>query len=112
MAARILAAAALVAACGATQPPELDEIEVVIDRAANACPLRIEQRSYLLPGEESRVLAHFQRLKAEDRRVMVRADATIPWRCVGHAIFLGQRAGLRIGFIAEPSPGPAPRSGN
>ena len=71
----------------------------LLDRAVSKLKLEIEkQGGVTAPGLELPE-AH------------IRGDVNTPYRCIGGAIYVMQRAGFaKVGFISEPPPGGNPRA--
>ena len=98
----------LVSGCQSGERAEqrLAVIEVAIE-APDGCRVSIDGTSFSLPKEEKALLARLM-LKAKSfPDADIKKDVSVPYKCVGGAIFLAQRAGFqRVGFIAEPPPPP------
>lgn len=68
-----------------------------------ACKIDLEGKSFSLPDDEDALLAALKSRYAKGRRISVGGGADIPYRCLGHAIYLAQPAGFeKVGFVAEP----------
>ena len=97
------------AACGMLAPAEpqtksTDSLVLNIDfTPPDTCRVSVDGRSFQLPADEQPLLESLGALKNGVSGVRVAGNADIPYRCVGHAIFVAQRAGFeQIGFTAEP----------
>ena len=88
---------------GAVTARAREPIEVNIDLAPGACPLRIDGQSFAWPADEARIAALFAQLKRAGRRpVVIVGDRSTPYRCVSGVIALAQRAHLRFSFVPRP----------
>jgi hypothetical protein len=98
-------AAFLLSLALAAAGPADEPVPILVAGEGVACRAVIEGRRYTLSADEARILAHFGWLKRRHRRArLVLVNLDTPYRCVGGIIFQAQRAGLRLGFIAEPPP--------
>ncbi|HEX8364270.1 MAG TPA: hypothetical protein VF603_03185 [Allosphingosinicella sp.] len=105
-------ALALIAAtgpgCSPGRPAAPPLLELVLTRAGPAaCRVTVAAHSFDLPRDEAGLTAALQvTAHPPDRTtVIVARDPQMVYRCVGHAVYIAQRAGLtRVGFISEPAP--------
>jgi len=69
----------------------------------DTCKIEVEGKSFSLPKDEDALLVALKSRSSKGRRISVGGGTEIPYRCIGHAIYLAQRAGFeKVGFIAEP----------
>ena len=67
------------------------------------CEVGFSGQTYSLPDDEDRIVAAFRELRRDWRSVSIVGGVEIPYRCIGHAIFLAQRGGFKkVGFKAKP----------
>ncbi|QAY78982.1 hypothetical protein ETR14_22415 [Sphingosinicella sp. BN140058] len=72
----------------------------------SACEIRFADQVFSLPDDEDRMIEALRELRKSWRSVTVSGDGNTPYRCIGHAVFVAQRAGFRKGgFTAEPPGG-------
>ena len=77
-------------------------VTIRFDPPAN-CEVGFSGQAFSLPKDEDRMVAAFRQLRRDWRSVSIVGGIEIPYRCMGHAIFLAQRGGLKkVGFTAEP----------
>jgi len=71
------------------------------------CTVGFDNRSFSLPSDET---ALFEELKVKRRKyhkVSVINDKAMPFRCIGHAVFIAQRAGFKdVQSTIDPTPSP------
>ena len=68
-----------------------------------ACEIRFADQVYNLPDDEDRVIDALRQLRKRWRSVEAVGSGDTPYRCIGHAVFVAQRAGYKkIGFTREP----------
>ena len=59
------------------------------------CRLSFEGQSFDLPREAQRMESALREGRGRRRIVAVLSDETTPYQCIGHAVYLAQRAGYR-----------------
>jgi biopolymer transport protein ExbD len=70
------------------------------------CEISFAGQTFSLPIDEDSMVAALQKLRRDWRSISMTGVMQTPYRCIGHAIYLAQRAGFKkIGFAAEPSHG-------
>lgn len=70
------------------------------------CEISFAEQTFSLPSDEDSMVAALQKLRRDWRSISMTGVMQTPYRCIGHAIYLAQRAGFKkIGFAAEPSHG-------
>lgn len=85
--------------------PSPPTVGLQITGRGEVCLVAVAARTFRLP-EDARRLVKFLRASAARDAVaeIIHVDESVAYKCVGHAIFLTQRAGLtfnRIGFIPD-----------
>lgn len=69
------------------------------------CRVTVDGQSFTLPSDEPELTAALKLQATRYRTARVDAVMTIPYKCVGYAVFVAQRAGFkRASFIAAPPP--------
>ena len=79
-------------------PAAQQPVAIVFAHRNDRCTARVGDEPYNLPQDEDRLQAHLQRLKLQNRSVLVVPTMDVPYRCVGPIVFAAQQMGLRIGF--------------
>lgn len=111
MRARALAIASIVAAATACRGPDSvmhnSESARALPLAIHfeppaICHVTVADRRFALPTDQDRLLEFLTSLRSRWNRVSLNLGMETPYRCVGHAIWLAQRAGLGVDFPAEP----------
>ena len=95
-------------ACSASAPA--DHLTVAADplvlhiefTPADTCRVTVEDQSFQLPADEQRLLEILRTMKNSRTTAHVAGNVETPYRCLGHVVFVAQRAGFQIGFTAEP----------
>jgi hypothetical protein len=65
------------------------------------CEVSVEGQSFTLPDDEARMVLTLRKLRGDRQSARVTGSAALPYRCVGHAIFVAQRAGFtKVNFTA------------
>jgi biopolymer transport protein ExbD len=109
----ILGLAILLLAACASPTPGAPAGTVVIRLAvdpADTCRASLGDSLFALPADEAAFTAALRARAREARNATVDANPLVPYTCFGNAVSLAQRAGFeRVGFIAEPPPGPHER---
>lgn len=103
---RWLCLVSLALSLGACQyePSPMAKIGLTFERP-DTCRMVVAGQTFILSSEASGALAALRREATKFPNASVGGNTSMPYRCVGHAIFLAQRAGFeRVGFIAEASP--------
>lgn len=93
------AAAAALAGCAEPDP----DVQVGLEWAGGESPTACRAKVAGKPLTEPELLAAARRWRGH--RVTVAGSEAIPFKCVGWAVWVIQRAGVaRVGFISEPPP--------
>ncbi len=91
---------ALLAGCGQPPAAAVPVAEVHVRGGHDGAPCVTEAGGRRIATAELPALARNWR----GREAMMVFDVNTPYRCVGGVIYELQRAGVRIGFVAEPPP--------
>jgi hypothetical protein len=82
---------------------------IYLSNVSNGCLVRIGTEEFLLPPDEPdspqqrHLEARITTLAAQGAEFLIApTTGEVPYRCVGGLIFLGQKLGVRVGFVSEP----------
>lgn len=68
------------------------------------CEVSVAGQTFSLPGDQDGMVTALQDLRRKWRSISMSGGMETPYRCIGHAIYLAQRAGFKkVGFEAQPS---------
>lgn len=71
--------------------------------AAATCEISVADQLFSLPGDQDRMAAEMRKLRQKWKSAQIVGGREIPYRCIGHAIFIAQSSGFeKVGFVAEP----------
>lgn len=77
--------------------------------APDICRVSVGDQSFLMPEQDDALLAALKMLVKKGRNLSILGGIEIPYRCIGHTIYVAQRAGFKkVGFVAEPDRGVSP----
>jgi hypothetical protein len=68
------------------------------------CEISVADQVFSLPEDEVPMTGALRELRNKWRSVSAVATGDIPYRCVGHAVFIAQRAGFQIVAFEARSP--------
>ena len=67
------------------------------------CQVSFAGQTFSLPDERDGMVGALRELRRDWRSASIRGGMEAPYRCVGEAIYLAQRAGFKkVGFVAQP----------
>jgi hypothetical protein len=109
---RLASAAGLLSAACTDAPPtaqpsaaQVRAIAVIIQaETSTGCRIELGGKSFVIPRDGDRLREAIAGLRNRVDRIDIRGPASTPYRCVGGLIFAAQRAGMQVGFAAEPPP--------
>lgn len=66
------------------------------------CTLSFADQTFSLPKDEDIMVTALRKLRPNWRSVSISGGMETPYRCMGHAIYISQRAGFKkVGFVAQ-----------
>jgi hypothetical protein len=108
---RLASAAGLLSAACTDAPPtaqpsaaQVRAIAVIQAETSTGCRIELGGESFVIPRDGDRLTEAIAGLRNRVDRIDIRGPASTPYRCVGGLIFAAQRAGMQVGFAAEPPP--------
>jgi biopolymer transport protein ExbD len=73
-------------------------------RDAAICYVSVDDSEFRLPDDAKLFAQRLKQLRKRWRAASIVGDTNVPYRCVGHVIYIAQSAGFKkVGFAALPS---------
>jgi hypothetical protein len=73
----------------------------------SSCIVSVASTAFSLPAQEKPLLAALRRQASTSSNAILAGGPEIPFKCVGYAVYVAQRAGFaRVAFAADPPPVP------
>ncbi len=71
-----------------------------------SCEVSVGERLFTLPQDEERLVSALRELRRNWKAASVVASTQLPYSCVGHTVYIAQRAGFAdVGFNAHSPSG-------